>query len=58
MKSKLRSYSPTNREQKIPYISAEKASIDPKLLLSIALLLNYYLAKERRNSFKSKDVIF
>ena len=48
-----RSYPPTNSEQKIPYISAKEASMDLKLSLTIALLPNYYLVKERRNSFES-----
>ena len=37
IESKRRSYSPTNSEQKIPYISAEEASIDLKHSLTIAL---------------------
>ena len=53
-----------NSEQKIPYISAEVASIDPKPSLTIALLSNYYLViecssreNERRNSIESEGVI-
>ena len=53
-----------NSEQKIPYISTEETSIDPKLLLTIVLLSHYYLViecssrkKERRNSIESEGVI-
>ena len=52
-----------NSEQKTPHISAEVASIDLKLSLTIALS-NYYLViecssreNERRNSIKSEGVI-
>ena len=59
IESKRRSYSLANSEPIIPYlyISDEEASIDPKRSLTIALLLNYYLVKEGRNSLESKGVI-